>query len=100
MERLWKPEGDNILKGQVVAEWVEWGHMAAENTGEPQRMIGKKFYVIYYTFVDNKNLLQQILWILHFSCVYTLAQKLRLSIKGIFRKYGAQIIEKNVLTHL
>lgn len=45
----------------------------------------------YYTFVDNKNLLQQILWILRFSCVYTLARKLRLSVKGIFRKYGNQI---------
>ena len=44
----------------------------------------------YYTFVDNKNLLQQILWILRFSCVYTLARKLRLSVKGIFRKYGNQ----------
>jgi group II intron reverse transcriptase/maturase len=44
----------------------------------------------YYTFVDNKNLLQQILWILRFSCVYTLARKLRLSVKGIFKKYGNQ----------
>jgi hypothetical protein len=44
----------------------------------------------YYTFVDNKKLLQQILWILRFSCVYTLARKLRLSVKGIFRKYGNQ----------
>ena len=45
----------------------------------------------YYTFVDNKNLLQQILWILRFSCVYTLARKLRLSVKGVFKKYGNQI---------
>ena len=42
MERLWRPEGVNILKGQVGAEWVEQGHMAAENTGEHRRMIGKK----------------------------------------------------------
>ena len=44
-ERLWKPEGVNILKGQVGAEWVEWGHMAAENIKECWRMLGKKFYI-------------------------------------------------------
>ena len=27
-------EGVNILKGQLGAEWLEWGHMAAENIGE------------------------------------------------------------------
>ena len=41
-EGLWKPEGVNILKGQVG---VEWGHVAAENIGEHQRILGKKFYV-------------------------------------------------------
>ena len=45
MERLQKPEGVNILKGQVGAEWVEWGHMAAENTREHRRMLRKKFYI-------------------------------------------------------
>ena len=45
MERLQKLEGVNILKGRVGAEWVEWGHMAAENIGEHWRMLGKKFYI-------------------------------------------------------
>ena len=44
-ERLQRLEGVNILRRQVGAEWVEWGHVAVENTGEHQRMIGKKFYV-------------------------------------------------------
>ena len=48
VERLWRPEGVNILKGRVRAEWVEWGHMAAENTGEHQRMLGMKFYVTVF----------------------------------------------------
>ena len=46
-ERLWKPEGVNILKEQVGAEWVEEGHMAAENTREHWRMIGKKFFYLF-----------------------------------------------------
>ena len=45
MERLQRPEDVNILKGQVGVEWVEWGHVAVENTGEHWRMIGKKFYI-------------------------------------------------------
>ena len=45
MERLWKPEGINILKGQVGVEWVEWGHMAVENIREHRRMLRKKFYI-------------------------------------------------------
>ena len=47
-ERLWKLEGVNILKGQVGVEWVEWGHVAAENIGEHQRMLGKKFYITVF----------------------------------------------------
>ena len=45
MERLWRPEGVNISKGQVRAECMEWSHMAVENTGEHRRMLGMKFYV-------------------------------------------------------
>ena len=39
MEKLQRPEGVNILKGQVRAELVERGHVAAENTGEHRRML-------------------------------------------------------------
>ena len=45
MERLWRPEGVNISKGRVRAECMEESHMAAENTGEHQRMLRMKFYV-------------------------------------------------------
>ena len=37
------------MKGQVRAEWVEWGHVAAENTREHQRILGMKFYVTLST---------------------------------------------------
>ena len=47
-ERLWRLEDVNILKGQVRVEWVERGHMAAENTGEYRRMLGMKFYVTVF----------------------------------------------------
>ena len=53
MERLWKPEGVNILKGQVGAEWVEGGHVAVENTGEHWRMIRKKFYITVFPPYDR-----------------------------------------------
>ena len=45
MERLQRPEGVNILKGQVRAECMEQSHVAAENTGEHWRMLRMKFYV-------------------------------------------------------
>ena len=45
MERLQRPDGVNISKGQVRAECVERNHVAAENTGEHRRMLGMKFYI-------------------------------------------------------
>ena len=45
MEGLWRPEGVNISKGQVRAEGIEQSHVAAENIGEQQRMLGMKFYI-------------------------------------------------------
>ena len=61
MEKLWRPEGVNILKGQVRAEWVEWGHVAAENTREHQRMLGMKFYVtiIVKELIANNHLVER-----------------------------------------
>ena len=47
-ERLQKQEGINIMKGQVGVEWVEWGHVAAENIGEHRKMLRKKFYVTVF----------------------------------------------------
>ena len=47
-ERLQRPEGVNILKGQVRVEGVERNHVAAENIGEQQRMLGMKFYVTVF----------------------------------------------------
>ena len=44
-EGLQRPEGVNIPKGRVRAEGVERSHVAAENIGEQQRMLGMKFYV-------------------------------------------------------
>ena len=45
MERLQRPKGVNISKGQVRAECMEQSHVAAENTGEHWRMLGMKFYI-------------------------------------------------------
>ena len=51
-EGLQRPEGVNISKGQVRTEGVEQSHMAAENIGEQQRMLGMKFYITEL-FVPN-----------------------------------------------
>ena len=45
MERLQRPEGVNISKGQVRVECMERSHVAAENTREHRRMLGMKFYI-------------------------------------------------------
>ena len=45
MEGLWRPEGVNILKGQVRAEGMERSHVAAENIREQWRMLRMKFHV-------------------------------------------------------
>ena len=54
-ERLRRLEGVNILKGRVRVEWVEWGHVAAENTREHQRMLRMKFYVTDATRTYNNE---------------------------------------------
>ena len=55
MERLQRPEGVNISKGQVRAECVERSHVAAENTGEHQRMLRMKFYITGNWIGERKN---------------------------------------------
>ena len=54
MERLWRLEGVNILKGRVRAECMERSHVAAENTGEHWRMLGMKFYVTGWHNVHHR----------------------------------------------
>ena len=60
VERLWRPEGVNISKGQVRAECMEWSHVAAENTGEHRRMLGMKFYVTSLAVCQMKEMMS--LW--------------------------------------
>ena len=48
MEGLQRPEGVNILKGRVRAEGMEQSHVAVENIGEQQRMLGMKFYITVF----------------------------------------------------
>ena len=45
----------------------------------------------YYSFVENRNQFSYILWILKFSAVFTLARKLNISSKEVWRKYGNPI---------
>jgi hypothetical protein len=45
----------------------------------------------YYLSVENRNQFSYILWILKFSAVFTLARKLNLSPKQVWKKYGNPI---------
>lgn len=65
----------------------------------PEDIIRKYNWVIrgimeYYKSVENKNQLGQILWILKFSAVNTLARKLNNSPKQVWKKYGNPITIK------
>lgn len=48
----------------------------------------------YYSFVENRNQLSYVVWILTYSAVFTLARKLRLSTKKVFQKFGNPITVK------
>ena len=48
MEGLQRLEGVNISKGQVRAEGVERSHVAVENIGEQQRMLGMNSYITVF----------------------------------------------------
>lgn len=42
----------------------------------------------YYGFIRNKSDLQRWIYILRYSCIKTLAQKYKTTIKGVFKKFG------------
>jgi group II intron reverse transcriptase/maturase len=48
----------------------------------------------YYAGVENKNLLSQIMWILKFSAVFTLARKWNISPVKVFKKLGKNLTVK------
>ena len=45
-------------------------------------------YLNYYSFANNRNMMQRIVWILTFSAVFTFARKWNLSPKKVFKKLG------------
>lgn len=66
---------------------------------EPQDIILRFNGVIrglldYYSSVENRNQFSYILWILKFSAVFTLARKLNISSKQVWKKFGNPITVK------
>lgn len=49
----------------------------------------------YYSFVENRNLLQRIIWILRFSACFTLARKWNISPAKVFKKLGSKLTIKD-----
>lgn len=45
-------------------------------------------YLNYYSFANNRNMIQRIVWILRFSAVFTLARKWNIRPKKVFKKLG------------
>lgn len=52
----------------------------------------------YYGFIRNNSSLQRWVYILRLSCIKTLAQKYRTSIKGIYKKFGIHQTSKSLKT--
>ena len=48
-------------------------------------------YVNYYSFADNKRMMQFIMWILKYSFVYTLCRKWNVSVPKVFKKLGRDL---------
>jgi len=48
----------------------------------------------YYSSVENRNQLSYVMWVLKFSAVFTLARKLSLSPRQVFKKFGKAITVK------
>nr|YP_010003156.1 hypothetical protein JXY92_mgp08 [Ulva torta]AZP40264.1 hypothetical protein [Ulva torta] len=45
-------------------------------------------YLNYYSFVNNRNMLREIVWILTYSAVFTFSRKWNISPKKVFKKLG------------
>jgi hypothetical protein len=52
----------------------------------------------YLGYVRNRASIHRWIYIIRFSCLKTLAQKYRTSIRGIFRKYGHRMHSKSLQT--
>jgi group II intron reverse transcriptase/maturase len=48
-------------------------------------------YVNYYSFADNKRMMQFIMWILKYSFVFTLCRKWNISVPKVFKKLGRNL---------
>jgi group II intron reverse transcriptase/maturase len=49
----------------------------------------------YYSFVDNRNMFQRIVWILKFSACFTFSRKWNISSAKVFKKLGSQLTVKD-----
>jgi hypothetical protein len=48
-------------------------------------------YLNYYSFANNRNMLQRIIWTLRFSAVFTFARKWNVSPRKVFKKLGKHL---------
>lgn len=80
-------------KPKAMTKWI---HM------KPEEIITRynaviRGYLNYYSFVNNRNMLQRIVWILRFSAVFTFARKWRISPKKVFRKLGSKLTYRTTI---
>jgi hypothetical protein len=80
-------------KPKAMTKWI---HM------KPEQIITRynaviRGYLNYYSFVNNRNMLQRIVWILRFSAVFTFARKWRISPKKVFRKLGSKLTYRTTI---
>jgi len=91
--------------GKIVEKLISHGFAKDKNTPkaitkwiylEPQEIIQKYNAVLrgllnYYHMVENRNLFTHVVWILKFSAAFTLARKLNISPKAVFKKFGKNL---------
>lgn len=71
-------------KPKAVTKWI---HMKPEDIILRYNSVIRG-YLNYYSFVNNRNMLREIVWILSFSTVFTFARKWNISPKRVFKKLG------------
>lgn len=81
---------DNAGKPKAITKWIYL---------RPENIISRYNAVLrgilnYYSFVENRNLLQRIVWILRFSACFTLSRKWNISPTKVFKKLGSQLTIK------
>jgi retron-type reverse transcriptase len=77
-------------------EWIgsrkpEWGVLAVPEIIERYNYVIRGYLNFYAPIISYSNDVSQLHYLLRYSCLHTLSQKLNLTIRGILKKFGKDI---------